>query len=106
MAEFPSIRVDAGYRVVTEEKLLKGGQSVKGAAVHLRQIVAVQVAAGDKRQINTVYLQSFEALLFLPYRAFILARSQKAPSVSLLMLFLCNLRTSRLDKPWKVRPST
>lgn len=39
------------------------------------------------------------------YRTFIFARSQKAPSVSLLMLFLWSLSTSRLDKPWKVRPS-
>lgn len=56
LAEFPPIRVDAGYRVVTEEKLLKGGQSVEGAAVHLRQVVVVQVPAGDKCQMNAACL--------------------------------------------------
>lgn len=43
---------------------------------------------------------------YFTYRTFIFARSQKAPSVSLLMLFLCSFSTSRLDRPWKVKPST
>lgn len=45
-------------------------------------------------------------VFFRTYSVFILARPQKAPSVSLLMLFLCSLSTSRLDRLWKVRPST
>lgn len=39
------------------------------------------------------------------HSAFILARPQKAPSVSLLMLFLWSFSTSRLLSPWKVSPS-
>lgn len=60
-----------------------------------------------KFYVNVVLFLCIDAVsVFITYRAFILARSQKAPSVSLLMLFLCSLRTSRLDRPWKVRPST
>lgn len=55
MAELPSISVDAGYRVVTEEQLLKGGQAIQGAAVHLRQTVVLQVTVrgeNNKQIIN------------------------------------------------------
>lgn len=48
MAELPSISVDAGYRVVTEEQLLKGGQAIQGAAVHLCQTVVLQVTVRDE----------------------------------------------------------
>lgn len=39
------------------------------------------------------------------YRTCILARPQKAPSVSLLMLLRCSFRTSKLSSPWNVSPS-
>lgn len=39
------------------------------------------------------------------YRTCILARPQKAPSVSLLMLLRCSFSTSRLSSPWNVSPS-
>lgn len=39
-----------GYRVVTEEQLLKGGQAVQRATVHLCQAVVVQVTARDKKK--------------------------------------------------------
>lgn len=39
------------------------------------------------------------------HSACILAKPQKAPSVSLLMLFRWSLSTSKLSSPWNVRPS-
>lgn len=47
MAELQSVCIDASDRVVAEEQLLQGLQAVKGAAVHLRQAVVLQVPAGN-----------------------------------------------------------
>lgn len=64
LAELPSIRVDASYRVVTEEQLLKGGQAVQGAAVHLRQAVVVQVTAGDKKLAKISITRKQETVVY------------------------------------------
>lgn len=53
MAKLPSVGVDAGYRVVTEEELHKGAQAVQGATVHLCQVVVLQVTAFRKEKKNS-----------------------------------------------------
>lgn len=56
LTELPSIRIDAGYGVVAEEKLLEGSQAVQGATVHLCKTVVVQMTAeGQNKCVTSWY---------------------------------------------------
>lgn len=85
------------------------------ASLHVVDVYFIASHFGKKCQLQMVYCNNKWELCsnclgcgnmkVWTHRTLIRARPQNAPSVSLLMLFLWSLRTSKLLKPWKVSPS-
>lgn len=75
---------------------------------HKKRHRCPQISAKIQRRMwQQLKLRLFKEkeLISPTYRTCILARPQKAPSVSLLMLLRWSFRTSRLSSPWNVSPS-
>lgn len=100
---------------------MERGEPIQRTTVHFSQAVVVEMAAGndEKKSQKTAHwgLDTHKWLWEgcctpIPkykgrqtHSTCIPASPQKAPSVSLFMLFLCSFSTSKLSNPWKVRPS-